>query len=139
VTPNLSGLTVLVVEDDALLRKRIAARLEALGAELVSVGSVAEARRLLAQRGFDFAFLDVNLPDGNGTELLAEGAFSQATGVLIVTAHGGIAGAVEAMRLGAVDYLVKPFELAELGVAIERVQARRRSAHHSLRRIARAF
>ena len=128
MTPNLSGLTVLVVEDDALLRKRIAARLEALGAELVSVGSVAEARRLLAQRGFDFAFLDVNLPDGNGTELLAEGAFSQATGVLIVTAHGGIAGAVEAMRLGAVDYLVKPFELAELGVAIERVQARRRSA-----------
>jgi DNA-binding NtrC family response regulator len=59
---------------------------------------------------------------------LAARLFSRATGVIIVTAHGAVAGVVEAMRLGAVDYLVKPFDMAELGVAIDRVQAARRTA-----------
>jgi two-component system, NtrC family, response regulator AtoC len=125
---NLSGLTVLVVEDDSVLRKRIVARLDALGGDLVSVDSVAEARSLLSQRNFDFAFLDVHLPDGRGTDLLEEKAFPAATGVIVVTAHGGVAGAVEAMRFGAVDYLVKPFDLSELAVAIQRAQAIRQAA-----------
>ena len=124
---NLAGLTILVVEDDSVLRKRIAARLEALEAEVVGVETVAEARSLVSQRSFDFAFLDVNLPDGRGTDLLAEKAFPPATGVIVVTAHGGVAGAVETMRFGAVDYLVKPFDISELGVAIERAQAGRRA------------
>lgn len=125
---NLTGLAVLIVEDDSVLRKRMSVRLEALGAEVVIAGSLAEARNSIGQRGFDFAFLDVNLPDGRGTDLLAEKIFSTATGVIVVTAHGGVAGAVEAMQLGAVDYLVKPFEISELGVAIERAQATRQVA-----------
>src|SRR5207244_1969492 len=84
---NLAGLTILVVEDDSVLRKRIAARLEALGAEVVVVEAVADARSLVSQRSFDFAFLDVNLPDGRGTDLLAEKVFPPATGVIVVTAH----------------------------------------------------
>jgi len=124
---NLSGVTVLVVEDDSVLRKRVVARFEALGAEVVSVDSVSGARGLLSQRSFDFAFLDVNLPDGQGTDLLVEKAFPPATGVIVVTAHGGVAGAVDAMRLGAVDYLVKPFDISELGVAIDRAQVARRT------------
>ena len=128
---NLAGLTILVVEDDSVLRKRITARLEALSAEVVSVETVAEARGVVSQRSFDFAFLDVNLPDGRGTDLLGEKAFPPATGVIVVTAHGGVAGAVEAMRFGAVDYLVKPFDISELGVAIERAQAGRRAVRLS--------
>jgi DNA-binding NtrC family response regulator len=125
---NLNGLSVLVVEDDSVLRKRVVARLEALGADLASAESVAEARSLLLQRSFDFAFLDVHLPDGRGTDLLAEKAFPAATGVIVVTAHGGVGGAVEAMRFGAVDYLVKPFDVSELAVAIERAQGIRHAA-----------
>jgi DNA-binding NtrC family response regulator len=124
---HLSGLTILVVEDDSVLRKRIVARLEAFGAEVVSTESVAQARSQLSQRSFDFTFLDVNLPDGRGTDLLVDKVFPSATGVIVVTAHGGVSGAVDAMRLGAVDYLVKPFDVSELGVAIERAQSARRT------------
>jgi DNA-binding NtrC family response regulator len=124
---NLCGMTILVIEDDSVLRKRIGARLEALGAEVAAVESIGDTRGFLSQRSFDFVFLDVNLPDGRGTDLLAEKAFPSATGVIVITAHGGVAGAVEAMRLGAVDYLVKPFDVSELGVAIERAQAARRA------------
>src|SRR5204862_3056194 len=85
------------------------------------------ARQALAARHFDFVFLDVNLPDGLGTDLLRDKALPASTGVIVVTAHGGVAGAVEAMRSGAVDYLVKPFDISELGVAIERAQAGRRA------------
>src|SRR5213083_2729453 len=122
---DLSGLKILVIEDDSVLRKRIAARLEALGAEVVGADALHPGRQMLEERSFDFVFLDVNLPDGLGTELLKQKVFPATTGVIIITAHGGVAGAVEAMRLGAVDYLVKPFDVSELGVAIGRAQAAR--------------
>jgi DNA-binding NtrC family response regulator len=125
---NLAGLTMLVVEDDSVLRKRIGARLEALGAGVTSTDSVQAARTFLSQQSFDFVFLDVHLPDGKGTDLLAEKIFPSATGVIVITAQGGVAGAVEAMRSGAVDYLVKPFDISELAVAIDRAQASRQTA-----------
>ena len=56
---DFSGLKVLVVEDDSTLRKRIAARLEALGADVVAVDALAAAKASLLVRTFDFAFLDV--------------------------------------------------------------------------------
>src|SRR5260370_15549697 len=83
---------------------------------------------MLAQLGFDFALLDVNLPDGLGTELLQKKAFSPNTGVVVMTANGGVPGAVEAMRLGALDYLVKPFDPAELALVIGRARRARQSA-----------
>ncbi|HYV32637.1 MAG TPA: sigma-54 dependent transcriptional regulator, partial [Candidatus Binatia bacterium] len=125
---NLSGLQILVIEDDSVLRKRIAARLEALGAEVLGVDALQPGRRLLEERSFDFVFLDVNLPDGLGTDLLREKILPPTTGAVVITAHGGVSGAVEAVRLGAVDYLVKPFDVSELGVAIERAQAARWAA-----------
>ena len=72
------------------------------------------ARQLLESLDFDFALLDVNLPDGSGIELLEHRAFSPATCVIIMTAHGGVAGAVEAMRLGADNYITKPLSLEYL-------------------------
>jgi len=71
---------------------------------------------------FDFALLDVNLPDGCGTDLLRDNAFSANTGVVVMTANGEVAGAVEAMRLGALDYLVKPFDALELPLVMTRVR-----------------
>ncbi len=125
---DLSGTTILVVEDDNVLRKRIVARLEALGAEVAGADALAAAREALAARNFDFLFLDVNLPDGLGTDLLREKMFPSTTGVVVITAHGGVSSAVEAMRMGAADYLVKPFDISALGVAVDRVQAARRLA-----------
>ena len=111
---DLTGLRVLLVEDEAMLRRRIAAQLERLGAEVAAAEGLRSARKLLAAGGFDFALLDVNLPDGLGTDLLKEDAFSPDTGVVVLTAHGGVGGAVEAMRLGALDYLLKPFDADQL-------------------------
>lgn len=125
---NLSGLDILLVEDDVLLRKREAALLERLGAEVSAVDKLESARRLIAAMAFDFAVLDVNLPDGLGTDLLKEKIFAPDTAVIVVTAHGGVSGAVEAMRLGAADYLVKPFEAEEIPLVLERARRSRQSA-----------
>ena len=125
---NLAGLDILLVEDDLMLRKRETALLERLGAEVSAVDSLAGARRLVAAMPFDFAVLDVNLPDGLGTDLLKEKIFGADTAVIIVTAHGGVTGAVEAMRNGAADYLVKPLEPEELPLVLERARRSRQSA-----------
>lgn len=123
----LSGLDLLVVEDEALLRKQIAVHLENLGADVTVAGTLQAARQALAEFSFDFALLDVNLPDGRGTALLETKAFSANTGVVVMTAESGVSGAVEAMRLGALDYLVKPFEVEELSLVIARARKARQT------------
>ena len=121
----LSGFEVLVVEDDDTLRKRLAAHLEASGATVSTAGSLAEARRQLRSLRFDFAAVDLNLPDGEGLELLREHSISENTGIVVMTAFGGVKKAVEAMRLGAGDYLAKPFEPEELVLAFLRCRGAR--------------
>ena len=119
---NLTGLEILIVEDEALLRKQLSAQLERLGMEVTGTGTLNAARQLVGESQFDFALIDVNLPDGRGTDLLRDNAFSPTTGVVIMTANGEVSGAVEAMRLGALDYLVKPFDPLELPLVINRVR-----------------
>lgn len=119
----LRGLNVLLLDDEVLLRKRLAGFLEAEGAEVTAVGTVAAARQAAAGMTFDAALLDVNLPDGRGTDLLRDKVFPSTTTVIVITSEGGVAGAVEALRAGAADYLVKPFDLEELPVRF--AQARR--------------
>jgi len=125
---TLAGLDILVVEDEVLLRKQITATLERLDADVSSAGTMAAARRLLGEQVFDLALLDVNLPDGVGTDLLREKIFPPATSVIVMTAQSGVAGAVEAMRLGAADFLSKPFDVSELPLVIARAQRSRHSA-----------
>jgi len=124
---GLSGTSVLVVEDDGLLRRQVVAYLEKVGADVTAVAEVGAARRALAELSFDLALLDVHLPDGLGTDLLREQRFTEGTGVVVMTAEGGVSGAVDAMRLGAADYLTKPFELAELPLVFRRVVGRRKT------------
>lgn len=119
---TLSGLSVLVLEDEPLLRKQIVAYLERLGADVTAVDGVEKARKVVAELSFDFAVIDVNLPDGLGTDLLKGKVFPQNTGVIVMTAQGEIAGAVDALKLGALEYLTKPFDLAELPILIGRAR-----------------
>ena len=125
---DLKAVSILVVEDESLLRRQLAANLERFGAEVVTADCIAAARQRLRDGQFDFVLLDVNLPDGLGTDLLRQKAFPPATGVVVMTANGGVASAVEAMRLGATDYLVKPFDAGELPLVIARAQRSRKSA-----------
>lgn len=110
----LAGINVLLLDDDLLLRKRLAGFLEKEGAEVTAVNSVAAARQALEGLSFEAAVLDVHLPDGRGTDLLRDKLFAPTTTVIVMTAEGGVTGAVEALRAGAADYLVKPFDLEEL-------------------------
>lgn len=123
---NLQGAGILIVEDDPLLKKQIASFLERIGMDVTVVSTVDSARRMINELSFDFVLLDVNLPDGIGTDLLKENVFSSNTSVIVMTGDGDVAGAVQAMKLGAVDYLVKPFELAELPLVISRAKAYRK-------------
>lgn len=124
---RLAGLSLLVVEDDALLRRQVAAQLERMGMDVTAVSSVGEARNLAGELGFDFVLLDIHLPDGSGMDLLREKVFGSTLGVIVMTADGGVDGAREALRLGALDYLVKPFDLGEIALVIERARRSRQN------------
>ena len=130
-----AGCEILLLEDDPALRKRLAAVLRALGAEVSEAADLATARRVARDLRLDFALVDLHLPDGDALKLLREGVFSENTGVVVMTAFGGVPQAVEAMRLGAGDYLTKPFEPEELPLAFLRCRqirtASRRNEHHT--------
>lgn len=136
----LAGLQILLLEDEPLLARRFAAGLKARGAEVIAAGTVQEATRCARERSFDVALLDVNLPDGRGTDLLKPGgALADGTLVLVMTSEGGLAGAVEAMKLGAADYLAKPFEPDELALRLARAwREQRRERAEDFRANARA-
>jgi DNA-binding NtrC family response regulator len=121
----LAGLSVLVLDDEPLWRRHVVASLERLGAEVTAVDTVGGARRVLAAEAFDFALIDVNLPDGLGPDLLRDKAFPPHTGVIVMTAEGGVRGAVETLRLGAIDYLQKPFEPEALVHTLRRARSAR--------------
>ncbi len=125
---SLKNTAILIVEDEALFRRRLSGFLEKSGAEVAAAESLEQARNLLDEMPFDFVLLDLNLPDGSGMDLLRKGAFSANTAVIVMTADGAIANAVEAMRLGAADYLAKPFNLDELPLIIQRARKSKQSS-----------
>ena len=128
--PTLAGLSVLIVEDDSLLRRQIAATLEQLGADVTGARDLSASRQLAKDLDFEFVLLDLNLPDGFGMDLLRERVFPSNVGIVIMTAFSNVSSAVEAMKLGALDYLAKPFNPVELPLVLERAQRARQLARH---------
>lgn len=125
---NLTGLGVLIVEDDPLLRRQVASTLEQLGADVTCAADLRAARQFARDLDFEFALLDLNLPDGLSLDLLREKVFPGHVGVVIMTAFANVPSAVEAMKLGALDFLVKPFNPIELPLVLERARRARQSA-----------
>lgn len=111
--------TVLVVEDEALLRREVRTLLEGAGDVVVEAGNVEEAKGALKDRGpFDLIIADLRLPGGLGTDLLP---LAGGTPVLLVTGYASVRSAVDAMKQGAADYLSKPFDPDELLSAVARL------------------
>lgn len=113
---------VLIVEDEALFARAVMRRLQKSGYECAHVESIQDARNIVKQFSPDIVLLDMRLPDGNGLDLIPE-FVSKNTVVIVMTAHGEISDAVNAMKQGAIDYLKKPIDLEELLLSIQKAEA----------------
>jgi DNA-binding response OmpR family regulator len=120
------GLHVLVVDDDPKLMALMLQGLTESGLMPLGASNGNEARRLLAEHSFHLVLLDVMMPDSDGRDVLAElrGAGNDIP-VIMVTARDTTAERVEGLKLGADDYVVKPFAFAELLARIDAVIRRR--------------
>ena len=120
--PERAGATVLIVDDEEVFARAVGRKLGRNGVESVLAADLAEARSLLDGRRPDLVLLDMRLPDGSGLDFLHElraGDYADVP-VLVLTAFGGLQDAVAAMKARADDYLVKPIDLDELMVKVER-------------------
>ncbi|QFU00715.1 Regulatory protein LuxO [Halomonas sp. THAF5a] len=114
---------VLIIEDTVSLALTFAGQLEAAGCTVEMADSGAEARQQLTRspRPFDVILLDLNLPDGDGLELLeSTPQMARDTSVVVITADGSISRAIQAMRSGAYDFLVKPVAPERLTTTVVR-------------------
>jgi DNA-binding NtrC family response regulator len=122
-------LRLFIVDDDEPLRQTLAGRFRRQGMSVVVAGNRAEALELAKSRDFDVALLDLHLPDGNGVELLGQLKASQPEiEALMLTGHGSLETAIQALKLGAYDYLTKPFHLPELEIHIQKAYEKVRLA-----------
>jgi two-component system response regulator AtoC len=111
----------LLVDDDRAFASVAAAALQRDGFPVAVAHSLHAARKAIEKATPDLVILDRRLPDGDGLTLLGElKATSPGTVVLVVTAHGDVASAVDAVRAGAADYVVKPVELSDLLLRVQR-------------------
>jgi two-component system response regulator HydG len=121
----LPQMHLLIVDDDAPVRHACAEIAASLGFVTLVADSVPSARDVLARSPIDLVLLDLKLP-GGGLNLLEElRSRSPETVVVVMTAFATVSSAVEAMRIGAGDYLTKPFSLEELSTVLERAAQRR--------------
>ncbi len=117
----MNPINLLVVEDDPLMREFVSQTLSQ-GPYIVETASKGiEAQRIVKERPYHLAILDVKLPDLSGLDLLSHiKKLSPSTDVIMMTAYATIEGVVEAMRMGATNYLRKPFSAQELEATVEK-------------------
>jgi two-component system response regulator AtoC len=118
-----TGSTVLIVDDERTLARAVKAFLGEAGYEAEVAGDAEKAMELLQTLRPDVVFADVRLPGMSGIDLLRRiREFDPAIPVIIMTAYGTIEGAVEAVKLGAFDYMKKPVDLEELKLLADRAR-----------------
>ncbi|WP_412766735.1 sigma-54-dependent transcriptional regulator [Tistrella arctica] len=115
---------VLIIEDDALLARLYVEQLRMAGIAATAVGTAAAAFERMTHTAPALVLLDLTLPDANGLDILADLRHrGRGCDVVVVTAHGSVNVAVEAMRAGAHDFLVKPFAPERLVVTVRNALA----------------
>ena len=118
---------VLIVDDESSLVDFLSLLCTAEGYDVAQALSVSEARERLAERTPDLVLCDMMMPDGNGLDLLREiRAQDGAPAVIMMTAFTSTKSAIEAMKLGAYDYVPKPFDVDELKVVVHRALEKQR-------------
>jgi len=118
--------SILIVEDDASVRESLLAILAPRNYDVESVSDGEQALKAIEERNYDVLLLDLQLPKVRGIEVLMQAKnLSSRTSIVILTAHGSVEGAVEAMKLGADDYLEKPCDVEQLQRTLTKIFARK--------------
>ncbi len=118
----MKGLKVCIVDDEPLMRLSMQDALEGVGCEVMAAATGTEGLAVLGTRQFDIVITDLRLPGADGLTILkACKERSPTTEVILITAHGSVDTAVGAIKLGAYDYITKPFQMDELLLIVERV------------------
>jgi DNA-binding NtrC family response regulator len=114
--------SILLVDDEEKIVKSLGRALREAGHSVVDTTNPRQAQRLLAERPFDVLIVDNMMPDLSGLDLIRDYVGSTPEGeraqILMMTAHATVESAIEAMKLGTLDYLLKPFEIDELIVVV---------------------
>jgi two-component system response regulator AtoC len=112
---------VLVVDDERDAAESMAMLVSDAGFTVAMAGSLRDARRQMALQKPDLVLLDLKLPDGSGMKLFEDAALRDRTEIVLVTGYGDVETSVQALRLGAADYLLKPVQLEQLRDVLSRV------------------
>ncbi len=125
-SPVLKNRRILIVDDELAIRKALKARFQEEGAIADTAEDCATARSRAAAEPYELIVLDHRLPDGTGMALLEQWRAQGVTcEIVMMTAYSSTADAVKAMKLGAADYVMKPFDLDEMVLVAERALERR--------------
>src|SRR6059058_6127306 len=112
---------VLIVDDDSNTREALAALATQEGFTTAVAGCVAEARIQLVRQRPDVVMMDLKLPDGSGMDLFDDLEDRSSVETILITGHASVETAIEALRLGASDYLTKPVNMQRLKAVLARV------------------
>lgn len=106
------SLRILVVDDEIDLDRMLQLHLEAEGYQVVTAASGSEALTALSEDHFDLVIVDIKIPDVSGLDLVrAARQNDRNTAIIVMTAYASVETVVEALRLGADDFLIKPFRI----------------------------
>lgn len=118
----MQSAKILIVDDELIMRESLAGWLERDGHEVEKTASGEEALEILRESRFDILLVDIKMEGMSGLDVLKQVKESDPdVEIVMITAYGSIATAIEAMKNGAYDYLLKPFEPDELGILIEKI------------------
>jgi two-component system response regulator AtoC len=120
------AMKILIVEDDLATRRGLEQILSDMEMEVVGAGTIEEARSAIGEFDPELCITDLQLPDGDGIEFIREARAANPSRLfLMLTGHGSIDTAVEAMKAGASDYLLKPLKPTQISVVLEKLSEQR--------------
>ena len=123
--PPMNERHILIVDDEELYRELLGGRLGRQGYRVSEAGDGEGALRCIEEGGVELALIDIKMPGMDGIELLERiKQLAPRTEVVVLTGHGSIDSAIAAMKLGAFDYLTKPYQLTELDLVVARALER---------------
>jgi two-component system sensor histidine kinase/response regulator len=124
---GIKNVRVLIVDDEEYIRLSLSELLLYIGFEVATAANGEDALRKLAENRFDIAFMDIKIPGMNGVELLGRVRDKYPdVSVIMMTGYATVENAVEAVKLGAYDFLKKPYDIEEIKVSINRLLEKRR-------------